>query len=152
MVKQGLSLEYSGIPTFLLMLLWTNFTDTILGGITTKSYSSWVCLIIGQNKYICHEWQSYYSPSPDKLCQHVNDTHICIKVSLHTYLLLTLLPIAKFTHKISHVHGLLQDHLVQQAQVGVMMSDLVRNLLYITVSLHWPCGSQISKKRVCCWP
>ncbi|KAF8547350.1 hypothetical protein OG21DRAFT_1375260, partial [Imleria badia] len=43
------------------------------------------------------------------------DTDIRSKTSLHAYLLLALLPIAKFTHKISRVHGLLQDHLVHQA-------------------------------------
>ena len=70
------------------------------------------------------------------------DTRICSKTSLHTYLLLALLPIAKFTHKTTSVCGLLQDGLVHQAlnivltplkvaaRVGVMMSDLVGNLCY----------------------
>jgi len=31
------------------------------------------------------------------------------KASLHAYLLLTLLPIAKFSHKHTHIHSLLQD-------------------------------------------
>ena len=63
-------------------------------------------------------------------------------MSLHAYLLLTLLPVAKFAHKTSHVHSLLQDQLVHQALnivlsplkvtawVGIMMSDSVRNLHY----------------------
>ena len=68
------------------------------------------------------------------------DASICSKTSLHGYLLLALLPIAKFLHKNTHVHGLLQDQLVHQAlnkllaplktaaTVGVMMSDPVGNL------------------------
>ncbi|KAF8545834.1 hypothetical protein OG21DRAFT_1491871, partial [Imleria badia] len=70
------------------------------------------------------------------------DTDIRSKTSLHAYLLLTLLPVAKFAHKISRVRGLLQDRLVHQAlnivlmplkvaaRVGVMMSDPVGNLRY----------------------
>ena len=63
------------------------------------------------------------------------DSHIRSKTSLHAYLLLALLPIAKFTHKNTRICGLLQDRLVHQAlnvvlsplktaaAVGVMMSD-----------------------------
>lgn len=70
------------------------------------------------------------------------NTWIHSKTSLHAYLLLTLLPVAKFTHKTPCVHGLLQDQLVHQAlnvvlsllktvaAVGVMMSDLGGNLHY----------------------
>ncbi|KAF9228181.1 hypothetical protein BS17DRAFT_877551 [Gyrodon lividus] len=70
------------------------------------------------------------------------DAHICSKTSLHAYLLLALLPIAKFTHKTTRVRSLLQDCLVHQslnivlsplktaAAVGVMMSDPVGNLRY----------------------
>lgn len=70
------------------------------------------------------------------------DARIRSKASLHAYLLLALLPIAKFTHKNSRVRGLLQDRLVHQAlnivlsplkvaaQVGIMMSDPVGNLRY----------------------
>ncbi|KAF8547631.1 hypothetical protein OG21DRAFT_1527027 [Imleria badia] len=72
------------------------------------------------------------------------DIHIRSKTSLHAYLLLALLPIAKFTHKTTHVHSLLQDQLVHQAldiilappslktaaAVGIMMSDPIGNLPY----------------------
>ncbi|KAF8547254.1 hypothetical protein OG21DRAFT_1380838, partial [Imleria badia] len=70
------------------------------------------------------------------------DIHIHSKASLHAYLLLALLPIAKFTHKETRIHGLLQDWLVHQAlnivlaplktaaTVGVMMNDPVGNLRY----------------------
>ena len=70
------------------------------------------------------------------------DANIRSKTSLHGYLLLALLPIPKFVHKDSHIHGLLKDRLFHQAlnhilaplktaaTVGVMMSDLVGNLRY----------------------
>ncbi|KAG6370271.1 hypothetical protein JVT61DRAFT_12220 [Boletus reticuloceps] len=70
------------------------------------------------------------------------DAHICSKTSLHAYLLVALLPIAKFTHKTTRVHSLLQDWLVHEAlnivlaplktatQIGIMMSDPVGNLRY----------------------
>lgn len=70
------------------------------------------------------------------------NTSICSKTTLHTYLLLALLPIAKFTHKTTRVRSLLQDQLVHEAlnivlsplkmavSVGVMMSDPVGNLHY----------------------
>ncbi|KAI6016367.1 hypothetical protein BKA83DRAFT_4060229 [Pisolithus microcarpus] len=73
--------------------------------------------------------------------------HIHSKTSLHTYLLLALLPIAKFTHKVTHVHGLLQDQLVHQAlgvvllplktaaSMGIMMNDLRGNLCYCYMPL-----------------
>lgn len=63
-------------------------------------------------------------------------------VSLHMYLLLALLPIAKFTHKISHIQSLLQDRLTHQAlnkileplktaaHIGIMMDDPLGNLQY----------------------
>ena len=68
------------------------------------------------------------------------NANIHSKTSLHGYLLLALLPIPKFVHKDSCVHGLLKDQLFHQAlnhilaplktaaTVGVMMSDLVGNL------------------------
>ncbi|KAI6113305.1 hypothetical protein EDD17DRAFT_1453834, partial [Pisolithus thermaeus] len=37
------------------------------------------------------------------------------KSSVHAYILLALLPIAKFTHGTTHIHSLLQDQLVDQA-------------------------------------
>ena len=43
------------------------------------------------------------------------DTCLRSKTSLHTYLLLVLLPIAKFMHKTTQVRSLLQDRLVHQA-------------------------------------
>ena len=64
------------------------------------------------------------------------------KTSLHTYLLLTLLPVTKFTHKQTRVRSLLQDHLTHAAlskileplkiatRVGYMMSDPIGNLCY----------------------
>ncbi|KAN0074461.1 hypothetical protein V8E55_011873 [Tylopilus felleus] len=70
------------------------------------------------------------------------DARIHSKMSLHAYLLLALLPIAKFTHKTTCVCGLLQDRLVHQAlnivlaplkviaRVGVMIRDPVGNLHY----------------------
>ncbi|KAF8547407.1 hypothetical protein OG21DRAFT_1424890 [Imleria badia] len=78
------------------------------------------------------------------------DARIRSKTSLHAYLLLTLLPIAKFAHKTTRIHSLLQDRLVHQAlnivlsplkvaaQVGVMMSDSVGNLRYcFTPLVSW---------------
>ena len=70
------------------------------------------------------------------------DASIRSKNSLHGYLLLALLPIAKFVHKDSRIRGLLQDRLTHDvltkllsplrttATVGVMMSDPVGNLRY----------------------
>ncbi|KAI6010124.1 hypothetical protein EDC04DRAFT_2581204 [Pisolithus marmoratus] len=82
------------------------------------------------------------------------DAHLCSKSSAHAYLLLTLLPIAKFTHKTTHIHSLLQDQLVHQAlnvvlsplktaaSVGVMMSDPKGNLHYSTTlaAIHSTCS------------
>ena len=78
------------------------------------------------------------------------DAHIQSKTSLHAYLLLALLPIAKFTHKDTRVRGLLQDWLVHQspniilvplkiaAQVGIMMNDPMGNLRYCyTLLASW---------------
>jgi hypothetical protein len=70
------------------------------------------------------------------------DLEICSRTSLRTYILLTLLPIAKFPHKQSRVQSLLQDRLTHAclnrvleplktaAHVGYMMSDPVGNLCY----------------------
>ena len=70
------------------------------------------------------------------------NANIRSKASLHTYLLLALLPIAKFTHKTTRVHSLLQDWLVHSAlnivlsplktaaAVGIMMNDPAGNLHY----------------------
>ncbi|KAI5985785.1 hypothetical protein EDD15DRAFT_2373881 [Pisolithus albus] len=76
------------------------------------------------------------------------DMHIHSKTSLHTYLLLALLPIAKFTHKVTRIRGLLQDQLVHQAlsaivllplktaaSVGIMMNDPRGNLHYCFMPL-----------------
>ena len=64
------------------------------------------------------------------------------KASLHAYLLLTLLPIAKFSHKVTCIRSLLQDRLAHQAlsiilspfrtpvAVRFMMSDPIWNLHY----------------------
>ena len=68
-------------------------------------------------------------------------------MSLNAYLLLALLPVAKFIHKTFHIHSLLQDQLVHQAlniillplkvaaRVGIMMSNPVRNFHYCFTSL-----------------
>ena len=70
------------------------------------------------------------------------DASIHSKSSLHGYLLLALLPIAKFIHKNSRVRSLMQDRLTHQvldkilsplktaATVGIMMNDPVGNLRY----------------------
>ena len=70
------------------------------------------------------------------------DPSIRSKASLHAYLLLALLPIAKFTHKTTHVRSLLQDRLVHNAlnivlsplktaaAVSIMMNDPAGNLRY----------------------
>jgi hypothetical protein len=75
------------------------------------------------------------------------DARIHSKTSLHAYLLLALLPIAKFTHKSTHIRGLLQDRLAHQAlnivlstlktaaAVSVIMSDPVGNLRYCVTPL-----------------
>lgn len=64
------------------------------------------------------------------------------KVSLHTYLLLALLPTPKFPHKHSRVRSLLHDRVFHKAldevlapvktaaRVGIMMNDPVGNLCY----------------------
>ena len=78
------------------------------------------------------------------------DACIQSKTLLHAYLLLALLPIAKFTHKDTRVHGLLQDWLIHQslnvvlaplktaAQVGIMMNDPAGNLRYCyTLLASW---------------
>ena len=70
------------------------------------------------------------------------DAGIQSKTSLHMYLLLALLPIAKFTHKDTRGCGLFQDWLIHQslnvvlaplktaAQVGIMMNDPAGKLCY----------------------
>ncbi|KAF8548502.1 hypothetical protein OG21DRAFT_1489339 [Imleria badia] len=70
------------------------------------------------------------------------DPEIRSKTSMHTYLLLALLPIAKFTHKQTHIWSLLQDRLTHAALnnaleplkmaacVGYMMSGPIGNLRY----------------------
>ena len=64
------------------------------------------------------------------------------KTSLHSYLLLALLPVAKFTHKHTCIQSLLQDRLTHAAlakvleplkiaaRVGYMMNDPAGNLHY----------------------
>lgn len=68
------------------------------------------------------------------------DPSVRSKISLHTYLLLALLPIPKFIHKDTRTRGLLHDRLVHRAlnivleplktaaQVGIMMNDPVGNV------------------------
>ena len=70
------------------------------------------------------------------------DVSIRSKASLHAYLLLALLPVAKFSHKVTRIRSLLQDRLVHQAlsivlsplrtavAVRIMMSDPIGNLRY----------------------
>ena len=69
------------------------------------------------------------------------DLDIRSKISMHTYLLLSLLPIPKFTHKNSRIRGL-HNRLIHQAlavvleplktavRVRIMMNDPVGNLQY----------------------
>ncbi|KAI5984418.1 hypothetical protein EDD15DRAFT_2177214 [Pisolithus albus] len=80
------------------------------------------------------------------------DKHIRSKTSLHAYLLLALLPIAKFAHKNTRVRSLLQDRLVHQAlnivlsplktaaSVGIMMSDPSGNLPNTLAAIHTACS------------
>lgn len=70
------------------------------------------------------------------------DPAIRTKISMHTYLLLALLPVTKFIHKDTRTRGLLHDRLIHQAlqevlepvkiaaRVGIMMNDPVGNLRY----------------------
>jgi len=70
------------------------------------------------------------------------DTAICSKISLHTYLLLALLPIPKYIHKDSCTWGLLHDRITHRALnevleslkvatcVGIMMNDPAGNVWY----------------------
>ncbi|KIM56167.1 hypothetical protein SCLCIDRAFT_133163, partial [Scleroderma citrinum Foug A] len=77
------------------------------------------------------------------------DTNICSKSSLHSFLLLSLLPVPLFIHNKLHVWGLLSDRLVHQclnfvlkplkitAAVGVVMSDPIGTFAIATLpSLH----------------
>lgn len=64
------------------------------------------------------------------------------KISMHTYLLLALLPIPKFLHKVARIRSLSHDRLIHQAlnkilaplkvaaTVGIMMNDPAGNLRY----------------------
>ena len=70
------------------------------------------------------------------------DPTICSKISLHTYLLLALLPIPKFIHKDSHTRGLLHNRTTHRALnevlkplkiamcVSIMMNDPAGNMQY----------------------
>ena len=70
------------------------------------------------------------------------DLDIHLKILMHTYLLLSLLLIPKFTHKNSRIRSLLHDRLIHQALtmvlellktaacVGIMMNNPVGNLWY----------------------
>ncbi|KAG2344282.1 hypothetical protein BDR05DRAFT_860035, partial [Suillus weaverae] len=63
------------------------------------------------------------------------DPGVRAKGSLHAYIPLALLPVAKFLHRNKHMHGVLADHLLHQcinliveplkqaARLGIMMSD-----------------------------
>ena len=90
------------------------------------------------------------------------DLAIHSKISMDTYLLLALLPIAKFTHKDMHTCGLLHDRLTHQAlhevlvllkiatQVGVMMSDPAGNLRYCYTPLATYIGDTLEQSLVAC--
>ena len=70
------------------------------------------------------------------------DPAIRLKISLHTYLLLALLPIPKFIHKDSRTRGLLHDRITHRAlnevleplkvaaHVSIMMNDPAGNVRY----------------------
>ncbi|KAG1895257.1 uncharacterized protein F5891DRAFT_960358 [Suillus fuscotomentosus] len=65
------------------------------------------------------------------------DPDVCAKGSLQAYIPLTLLPVAKFIHRVKHMYGVLADWLLHQcidivieplkqaARLGIMMSDPV---------------------------
>ena len=90
------------------------------------------------------------------------DPAIHSKISMDTYLLLALLPIAKFTHKDTCTCGLLHDRLTHQAlhvvlvplkiaaQVGVMMSDPAGNLRYCYTPLATYIGDTPEQSLVAC--
>jgi len=75
------------------------------------------------------------------------DADIRSKSSLHSFLLLALLPVPSFVHNKSCMWGLLSDHLVHQcldfvlkplkiaAAIGVMMSDPIGNLRHCYIPL-----------------
>ena len=78
------------------------------------------------------------------------DASVRSKTSLHGYLLLGLLPIAKFLHKDTRVHSLMQDRLTHEvlnkilsplktaATIGIMMNDPTGNLHYcFTLLASW---------------
>ena len=90
------------------------------------------------------------------------DLAIHSKISMDTYLLLALLPIAKFTHKDTRTRGLLHDRLTHQAlheilvplkiatRVGVMMSDPAGNLRYCYTPLAVYIGDTPEQSLVAC--
>ena len=90
------------------------------------------------------------------------DLAIHSKISMDMYLLLALLPIAKFTHKDTHTHGLLHDRLTHQAlhevlvplkiaaRVRVMMSDPAGNLRYCYTPLAAYIGDTPEQSLVAC--
>ena len=77
------------------------------------------------------------------------DVDIRSKGSLHTHLLLALLPVTSFIHKKSWVHSLLSNRLFHKcldivlgrlkvaAAIRIMMSDPVDNLRYCYTPLSW---------------
>ncbi|KAI6000086.1 hypothetical protein EDD15DRAFT_2160191 [Pisolithus albus] len=112
-----------------------------LGGATTGCHSL-LGVVLSSDKTNISVMSSNRMAHPLLISLANIDMHIRSKTSLHAYLLLALLPIAKFTHKVTRVRGLLQDRLVHQAlsvvlsplktaaSVGIMMNDPRGNLRY----------------------
>ena len=67
------------------------------------------------------------------------DLAIHSKISLHTYLLLALLPIPKFTHKDTCIWGLLHDRLIHQALREVL--ELLKMAAHIRIMMNDPAGN-----------
>ncbi|KAG2152975.1 uncharacterized protein EDB93DRAFT_1248888 [Suillus bovinus] len=75
------------------------------------------------------------------------DPNVCAKGFLQAYIPLTLLPVAKFIHKVKCMHSVLADQLLHQyidivikslkqtAHLGIMMSDSVRFSRYCFMPL-----------------
>ena len=90
------------------------------------------------------------------------DPEICSKMSLHTYLLLTLLPVTKFTHKQTCVRSLLQDRLTHAAlsnileplkittRIGYMMSDPIGSLCYCYTPLAAYIADMLEQMLLAC--
>jgi hypothetical protein len=103
----------------------------------------WCDFIFRQNKYLSNDWWPLSPSSPYQLSQHLNG----ILDSNNAYLLLALLPIPKFIHHKRPIRGMLEARLYHHcldvvlaplkaaAQLGVMLSDPLRNLCWCFTAL-----------------